>query len=116
MFMTTEFGKVVYNKKVYEYDIYVHPSGRVEPRRKELSEQVHRSSHKVTAAEIEVLLREDPDCIIIGTGQGGALHLTAEARHFLEEKGVLYEELLTPKAIQKYNMCFNCAILVHVTC
>lgn len=116
MFQRTEFGKVVYNKRVYSQDIYVHPSGRVELRRKELSTLVYGTSHNVVAAEMEVLLQEDPDCVIIATGFSSALHLTAEARAFLEEKGVLYTELTTPKAIKEYNNSLNCAILVHVTC
>lgn len=116
MFQQTEFGKVVYNQSVYNQDIYVHPSGRVELRRKELSTIIYNTSHKVVAAEMEILLQEDPDCIIIGTGFSGALHLTAEARAFLEEKGVSYEEILTPKAVKEYNNRVNCAILVHVTC
>jgi hypothetical protein len=116
MFGRSEFGKVVFEKRVYNHDIYVHPSGTVEPRRKELSEMVYNTSHKVVAAEMEVLLSEDPDCIIIGTGFNGALHLTAEAREFLKERGVFYQEFFTPKAIQEYNNRRNCAILVHVTC
>jgi len=116
VFEQAEFGKVVFNRKMYTHDIYVHPSGRVEPRRKELSKLVHHTSHKVVAAEIEYLLQEDPDLIIIGTGYNGALHLTAQARDYLKDKGVLYHECTTPKAIQEYNSCCNCAILVHVTC
>lgn len=116
MFSHTEFGKVVYKGVEYTHDIYVHPSQKVEPRRKELSEQAYGTSHKVSPAEMDILLTEDPDCILIGTGQSGALHLTAEARKFLEEKGVIYKELLTPRAIQEFNATVNCAILVHVTC
>jgi hypothetical protein len=116
MFEHTEFGTVVYNRKAYHTDIYVHPSGAVEIRKKELSRVVHGTSHKVVAAEIEILLKEDPDYIIIGTGQNGALHLTAEAREVLEEKGVFYKELTTPRAIKEFNRSWNCAILVHITC
>jgi hypothetical protein len=116
MFEHAEFGKIVYNKKVYHHDIYVHPSGKVEVRRKELSEVVYRTSHQVVAAEVDVLLQEDPDCIIIGTGFSGALRLTDGAREFLKEKGVLYIELVTPRAVQEYNTRHNCSILVHVTC
>ena len=116
MFESTVFGEVVYKNKKYTRDIYVHPSGKVEPRRKELSRIVYSTSHKVVAAEMEVLIKEDPDCIIIGTGQSGALHLTAEAREFLQEKGIPYKEFLTPRAIEEYNKSLNCAILVHVTC
>lgn len=116
MFQAPEFGKVIYNEKVYDQDIYVHPSGRVELRKKELSRMVYSTSHMVAAAEMEVLLQEDPDCIIIGTGFNGALHLTAEAREFLEEKGVPYKELITPRAVEEYEKSINCATLVHVTC
>jgi hypothetical protein len=116
MFERAVFGSVVYNNTVYRHDIYVHPSGAVEPRRKELSQQVYGTSHKVVKGEMEILLREDPDCIIIATGFNGALHLTAEAREFLKEKGILYEEMVTPKAVREYNTKLNCAILVHVTC
>ncbi len=116
MFESAEFGAVTYNDIVYNHDIYVHPSGTVEKRQKELSKMVHRTSHKVVKAEMEILLKEDPDCVLIGTGYSGCLHLTAEARTFLEEKGVFYQEFLTPKAVKEYNKRYNCAILVHVTC
>lgn len=116
MLKQAEFGSVIYRNKVYTHDIYVHPSGDVEPRRKELSSLVHGTSHRVVKAEMEMLLREDPDCIIIGTGYSGALHLTMEARDFLTEKGVFYQELPTPRAITEFNNRYNCAILVHVTC
>ncbi|MBU7015780.1 MAG: hypothetical protein HXS52_13440 [Theionarchaea archaeon] len=116
MLKQAKFGSVIYKNRVFTHDIYVHPSGAVEPRRKELSCMVHGTSHKVVKAEMEILLREDPDCIIIGTGHSGALHLTAEAREYLKERGVSYQELLTPQAITEYNHRFNCAVLVHVTC
>lgn len=110
-----QFGTVVYRGRVYSCDVYVHPSGRVEPRRVEL-QPGYSSGHRVGAAEIEWLLQEDPDYILIGTGFNGALHLTQDAREFLEEKGALYRELLTPRAVEEYNRSYNCAILVHVTC
>lgn len=116
MFENAEFGAVIYNNTVYHQDIYVHPSGTVEKRRKELSKIVYGTSHSVVKAEMEILLKEDPDCVLIGTGYNGALHLTAEAKTFLEEKGVIYQEFLTPKAVKEYNKQHNCAILVHVTC
>ncbi|MBU6998927.1 MAG: hypothetical protein HXS41_15090 [Theionarchaea archaeon] len=116
MLKEVEFGSVQYKNRIYTHDIYVHPSGAVEPRRKELSSLVHGTSHKVVKAEMEILLLEDPDCVIIGTGYSGALHLTEEARDFLKQKGVFYQELLTPQAIIEFNHRYNCAILVHVTC
>jgi hypothetical protein len=116
MFEPAHFGNVVYNRKVYSHDIYVHPSGKVEPRRKELSKIVYSTGHKVGAAEMEVLLTEDPDCIIIGTGYNGALRLTSEARDFLREKGVVCKEYPTPRAVEEFNHSYNCSILVHVTC
>jgi hypothetical protein len=116
MFECATFGKVIYKRREYHQDIYVHPSGKVEPRRKELSKLVYGTSHYVVAAEVEVLLEEDPDCIIIGTGYNGSLHLTGEAREFLDEKGVSCKELVTPRAIEEFNSSYNCSILVHVTC
>lgn len=116
MFEKAEFGSVVFNGEEYDYDLYVHPSGQVQVRRKELSEIVHKTSHRVVAAEIEYLLQEDPDCIIIGTGFSGALRLTNQAREVLEEKNVFYKELPTPQAAQEFNNKKNCAMLVHVTC
>jgi hypothetical protein len=116
MFGNAVFGAVVYNNTVYHTDIYVHPSGTVEVRQKELSTLVHKTSHKVVKAEMELLLKEDPDCILIGTGHNNCLHLTAEAKTFLEEKHVFYQEFLTPKAVKEYNKRHNCAILVHITC
>lgn len=116
MFEPAHFGNVVYNQKVYTHDIYVHPSGKVERRRKELSEIVYSTDHKVGAAEIEILLREDPDCVIIGTGYNGALRLGSEAREILREKGVVCKVYPTSRAVKEFNNCYNCSILVHVTC
>jgi hypothetical protein len=116
MFEKAEFGSVVYNGTEYDFDVYVHPSGDVQVRRKELSEIVYNTGHKVVAAEIEYLLKEDPDCVIIGTGFSGALRLTSQAREVLEAKNIFYTELLTPQAAQEFNNRKNCAMLVHVTC
>lgn len=74
------FGRITVDRKIYERDIVVYPSGRVETRKKWLSKDKHGTSHRFDPEELREYLTEDFDVLIIGTGMYGMLSLLPESR------------------------------------
>lgn len=110
-FDETRFGSVTIDGKLYSHDVYVYFDGRVEPR---------TSSHVVDSAEMERVLRMNPEVVIVGTGQAGCVVVEREAQGAARRKGIELIQAPTPEAIQKFNELAEggkrvCSI-IHVTC
>ena len=116
----TGFGYIIVNGVKYDHDIAVHVDGSVTKRKKELSKPYKKGVHTPLApSEIEEILDENPEIVIIGSGQYGALPILDETIKLLEEKNVKYIIEKTPKAIEEYNKLSKnkrVAGIFHVTC
>ncbi|WP_048149085.1 Mth938-like domain-containing protein [Palaeococcus ferrophilus] len=111
------FGRIVINGSVYEHDVVVYPSGRVERRKKWLSKEKHGTSHKLDPEELKEYLSEDFDVLVVGTGIYGMLSLLPESRELVEGKEVV--EMPTPEAIKLFNGLKNekrVLGIFHITC
>ena len=95
------FGRIVVDRRTYEHDIVVYPSGRVEKRKKWLSKNKHGTSHKLDPDELMEYLTEDFDVLIVGTGYYGYLSLLPESRELVKDREVY--ELPTGKAVELFN-------------
>jgi len=113
----SNFGRITVDGKVYDHDIIVYPSGKVEKRRKWLSKEKHGTSHKLDPDELREYLREEFDVLLVGTGFYGRLSLLPESRGLVGKKEVI--ELPTDNAAERFNEIHRekrVLAIFHVTC
>lgn len=113
----TEFGNITIDGKLYEHDVVIHLSGKVEKRQKKLSKELYGTSHIISKAEAKAVFEDGCDQLIIGAGQQGMVHLSPEASAYFEKKGCQVILQPTPEAIRSFNQSRKKKIgLMHVTC
>jgi len=117
----TGFGYIVVDGRKYRHDIVIHVDGKISKRKKELSKPFKRGIHTpLSWLEIAHLLEENPEIIIIGTGQYGALPILEETVKYMENHGVSFIKAKTPEAIKILNTFLKegrrVASIIHVTC
>jgi len=117
--ISSEFGWIEVDGKVYDYDIVIYPDGKIERRQKEISKRKHGTSHKLDIEEITNYLGHGEEVVIIGTGQYGILSLTEESIKLLSDLGLEIIQLPTKEAIKKYlelSQKRRVLGIFHVTC
>jgi len=105
-----EFGSITIDKKTYNHDVYIMPSGKIEER---------EHSHEITKQQIMHVLKENPDIILIGKGTSGVAKLTEEAKKLLSENKVEFFEDNTYNIVKKFNDLAKkkkVAAIIHTTC
>jgi hypothetical protein len=114
---STRFGEVTIDGKTYDHDVTVLPGGQVKKRKKKLAKARYGTSHRIGPDELERLCADGPEVVFIGTGQSGAVELTAEGREYLGRHHVTCRALPTSDVLDAYNHCPKPkAALIHVTC
>ena len=134
---STEFGNVVIDDKKYNQVLIIGDS--VMERDYNKLEELFSTSHKIGDWEVEELLKENPEIIVIGTGQNGAMEVDKETLNKLGKPAVSLRKQAgppesekvsagnievitaeTPKAIEIYNEKVKSNkrvnILIHTTC
>jgi len=112
-----EFGRIVVDGKVYDHDIVIYPSGKIEERKKWLSKNKHGTSHRLDPDELREYLTEDFDILIVGTGAWGRLSLLPESRELVANKEVI--EKPTGDAVELFNGLWGkrkVLAIFHITC
>ena len=113
----TVFGAITIDGRVFAHDVLIRLDGRIEKRKKKLSKAVYGTSHRLSLAEAQHLYEPGASHLIIGSGQGGNVHLSEEAAAYFGHKGCRVELLPTPEAIRVWNEAEGAVIsLFHVTC
>jgi hypothetical protein len=114
---TTEFGSITISGKLYEHDVVIRLSGKIEKRKKKLSKTKYGTSHKVSLEEAEYIFDMGAKQLILGTGQGGNVKLSTEAANYFQENACSVQLLPTPQAIIAWNDAKGAVIgMFHVTC
>lgn len=114
---TTEFGSITISGKLYEHDVVIRLSGKIEKRKKKLSKTKYGTSHKVSLEEAEYIFNMGAKQLILGTGQGGNVKLSTEAANYFQENACSVQLLPTPQAIIAWNDAKGAVIgMFHVTC
>jgi hypothetical protein len=116
-YMKSEFGWIEINHVRYEHDVIIHRDGSVTKRSKKKSKEL-KSSYGHTPLsdqELDVLKKEKPEIVYIGTGQYGDLPITPEAETELSR----FETVIKPTPeildmIKKERRSF--IAIIHVTC
>lgn len=110
-----KFGSIIIEGKTYVYDVEVRWAGEVlKWRRKE--------SHVIDVEDIKRAVEQNPDTIVIGTGESGIAKVTEEAKKFIQEKSIKLVVDKTEEAAKTFNVIIeegkqNKVIgLFHLTC
>jgi hypothetical protein len=112
----TAFGWITIGQQHFAHDILIRLRGQVEKRKKKLSKAIYGTSHVVSLAEAKHTYEPGTKRLIIGTGQQGNVHLSAEAADYFKRKKRHVQLLPTPKAIPAWNEAERAVIgLFHVT-
>jgi hypothetical protein len=115
--MKSEFGWIEIDKVRYEHDVIIHRDGSVTKRSKKRSKElkITYGHTPLSNHELEVLEKEKPEIVYIGTGQYGDLPITQEA----EEELARFETIIrpTPEILEMLkNERRSFVAIIHVTC
>ncbi len=115
--MKSEFGWIEIDQVRYEHDVIIHRDGSVTKRSKKRSKEL-KSTYGHTPLsdhELEVLGKEKPRIVYIGTGQYGDLPITPEAKKELSR----FETVIrpTPEILDMMKKDRRPYVaIIHVTC
>ena len=91
------FGKIVIRGKTYTHDVEVRWTG-------EVLKWWRKESHTIDVEDIERPVEENPEVIVIGTGESGMARVTERAKNFLKKKGIGIIIDKTEEAIKTFNV------------
>ena len=91
------FGSIAINGKTYNYDVEVRWTGEILSWQKE-------ESHMIGVEEVKRAAEQNPDVIIIGTGESGVAEVTEEAKNFIKQKGIDLIIDKTGEAVRTFNI------------
>ena len=107
-----QFGLVVINGEKYTSDVVVFPD-RVR------SEWWRKSGHELSLEDIAEVLTENPEVLIVGTGESGMMRVLPETKRSIEAQDIKLIVETTTKACQTYNQLCSFQRVVaalHLTC
>ena len=91
------FGSITINGKVYDYDVEVRWTG-------EVLSWWQEESHVIDVESVKRAVEQDPEIIIIGTGEDGVAKVTEGAQNFIKEKGIELIIDKTGEATKTFNI------------
>jgi len=106
------FGRVVINGKEYSSDVIIFPD-RVR------SEWWKKRGHQLCLEDIAEVMTENPEVLVVGTGELGMMRVLPETKQSTEAQGIKLIVETTDKACQTYNqLCHSQRVVaaLHLTC
>lgn len=91
-----KFGSIKIEGKTYNYDVEVRWNG-------EVLKWWRKESHFVYPEDVKRAIEQNPEVIIIGTGESGVMEVGEKAKKEIEEKEVKLIINQTEKAIKTFN-------------
>jgi len=92
-----KFGSIIIDGKTYDYDVEVRWTG-------EVLKWWRGESHVIDVEDVKRAVEQNPDTIIIGTGESGVARVTEDAQKFIKEKGIKLIIDLTEQATKTFNI------------
>jgi len=115
---STEFGSVTIDGKKYNQVLII--GDIISERDYDKLKELFGTSHKIGDWEAKELLKQNPEIIIIGTGQDGAMEVDEELIEDFKKKNIEVIAEITPRAIEIYNekkeQGKRINALIHTTC
>ena len=115
---STQFGEIVINGKKYHQVLIL--DNEVKERDTDKLKELFDTSHVIGDWEILEILKGNPDIVIVGTGQNGAMEVNEDFSNEVQKKGIELIIEKTPEAIKIYNERIKkrkrINALIHTTC
>lgn len=110
---STDFGSITVNNRKYDDDVIVSYKGSVQKVKTQLR-------HLVSKRELNLILAEDPEIIVIGTGTEGDMQISSDVRKWTEQRELQIFDMLSSEAIKKFNQLQEngrkVVAFIHTTC
>ncbi len=106
------FGRIVIDGASYTSDVIVYPD-RVD------GSWWRKEGHSLHIDDLKAIAKENPEVLVVGTGNPGLLRVPRETRDFLNSKGIELIAEPTKRACQTYNELSKSKRVVaalHLTC
>jgi len=91
------FGSITIDGKTYNHDVEVRWTGEVLP-------WWRKESHVIDLADVKRAIGQNPDTIIISTGESGLARVAEEAKKFILERGIKLIIDKTEEAARTFNI------------
>ncbi|MBZ9572706.1 hypothetical protein KJA17_00710 [Patescibacteria group bacterium] len=91
------FGSITIDGKTYTHDVEVRWTG-------EVLEWWRKESHVIDVEDIKRALEQNPEVMVIGTGESGLARVTEETKKEIEEKGIKLIVDVTEEAVKTFNI------------
>lgn len=91
------FGTITIDGKVYHCDVEVRWDG-------EVLEWQRKESHLIDKEDIKRPLDQNPEILIIGTGDSGVAQVSPEAEKEIKERGIKLIVDITGQAVRAFNI------------
>lgn len=91
------FGLIKIDGKIYSHDVEVRWSGKV-------LKWWRGESHIIDVDDLKRATEQNPDTIIIGTGQAGIAKVTENAQKFIQERRIKLIIDKTEEAVRTFNI------------
>ena len=92
-----KFGSITIDGKIYTEDVEVRWA-------EEVLDWWRKESHLVDVDDVERAIKQNPDTIVIGTGEAGMVKVTEGAKKFIQEKGIKLFIDKTEEAVKTFNI------------
>lgn len=106
---STSFGSITIDNKTYNHDVWIFQNKTIQRRDR---------NHKFTLEEFNLLTKDNPKILLIGTGQYGVVEIDEDVIKAAKEKNILLMYEKTPIALKKFNELKDKKIVAafHTTC
>lgn len=92
-----KFGSITIDGKIYQHDVEVRWTG-------EVLEWWREQSHIIDIEDIVEVLEQNPETIVIGTGESGLAQVTERARREINARGIELIVDKTEQATKTFNI------------
>lgn len=98
-----KFGIIVIDGKTYSHDVEVRYS-KISSSDLEVLEWRRGESHVINEEDIRGAMEQNPDIIVIGTGESGVAKVIESAKEAVKSKGIELIIDLTEQAVKTFNI------------
>ena len=92
-----KFGSITIDGKTYDYDVEFRWTG-------EVLKWWRKKGHVVDIGDVKRAIDQNPDTIIIGTGESGVVKVTEATKEEIKSKGIKLIIDLTEQATKTFNV------------
>jgi len=92
-----QFGSITIDGKTYDHDVEVRWTS-------EILKWWREESHVIDVEDVKRAVEQNPETIVIGTGESGIARVTEEAKKFIQGKGIKLVIDKTEEATKTFNV------------